>query len=65
LKPATARLVCYLGVGLTLAAIAAEFASFYLHLFVLPVLGMFPLIVLTLAPALLGVAVYQRATKPK
>jgi hypothetical protein len=56
---------CYAGVGITCAALAVEFAAFYLHMFVLPVLGLPFMIVLTLAPALLGVAVYQRALKSK
>ena len=63
MKVSTALTLCRIGVGLTVAMLAAEFCSFYLHLFVLPVLGMPFLIVLTLAPALAGISVYQRALK--
>jgi hypothetical protein len=62
-KVATALKFCCAGVAVTVAAVVAEFASFYLHLFVLPVLGLPVLLVLTLAPALCGVAIYQRALK--
>ncbi len=63
MKVATALMICRVGVGITVAVLAAEFASFYLHLFVLPVLGLPFLVVLTLAPSLAGISVYQRALK--
>jgi hypothetical protein len=56
-------MICRMGVGVTVAVLAAEFASFYLHLFVLPVLGLPFLVVLTLGPALAGISVYQKALK--
>jgi hypothetical protein len=62
-KVSTALTLCRIGVGLTVAMLAAQFCSFYLHLFVLPVLGLPFLIVLTLAPALAGISAYQRALK--
>jgi hypothetical protein len=60
---ATALTACRIGVGLTVAMFVAEFCSFYLHLFVLPVLGLPFMVVLTLAPALAGISLYQRALK--
>ena len=60
---ATALTACRVGVGLTTAMFIAEFCSFYLHLFVLPVLGLPFTVALTLAPALLGISLYQRALK--
>ena len=63
MKVATALMLCRVGVGITVAMLAVQFASFYLHLFVLPVLGLPFLVVLTLAPALAGVSVYSRALK--
>ncbi len=65
MKVATALMICRVGVGITVAVLATEFASFYLHLFVLPVLGLPFLLVLTLAPSLAGISVYQRALKAK
>jgi hypothetical protein len=62
-KVATALNCCRAGVGLTVAMLGVEFCSFYLHLFVLPVFGLPFLVVLTLAPALLGISLYQRALK--
>ena len=63
MKVSTALLICKIGVGLTVAMLGAEFCSFYLHLFVLPVLGLPFMVVLTLLPALLGISAYQRALK--
>jgi UPF0716 family protein affecting phage T7 exclusion len=62
-KVATALTLCRIGAGLTTAMLAVEFCAFYLHLFVLPVVGMPFTIVLTLAPSLAGISVYQRALK--
>lgn len=62
-KVATALVLCRVGVGITVAMLAVQFASFYLHMFVLPVLGLPFLVVFTLAPALAGVSVYSRALK--
>lgn len=63
MKVATALTYCRAGVGVTVALLGVEFCSFYLHLFVLPVLGLPFTVVLTLAPALFGISVYQRALK--
>ncbi|HUO22229.1 MAG TPA: hypothetical protein VMU59_06905 [Caulobacteraceae bacterium] len=63
MKLSTAVTVRLVGVGLTVAMLAAEFCSFYLHLFVLPVVGMPFLIVATLAPALAGISIYNRTLK--
>ncbi len=63
MKLATALMICRVAVGVTVAMLAVEFASFYLHMFVLPVLGLPFLIVLTLAPALTGVSIYSKALK--
>jgi hypothetical protein len=62
-KVATALTCCRAGVGLTVALLAVEFCGFYLHLFVLPVLGLPFTVVLTLLPALFGISAYQRALK--
>jgi hypothetical protein len=52
---------------LSLAAVAIEGASAYLHWFDLPAPTRFPLLMATFlwAPALYGVAVYRRALKAK
>ncbi len=62
---ATALKWCYAGVGLTLAALVVEFVGFRLHLFAITVVQMPFTIVLTLAPAIAGVATYQKALKAK
>ena len=62
---ATGLKFCYAGVGLTLVIVLAELAAFQLHLVGLPVAGFFPLIVVTLAPAIAGVAIYQKSLKSK
>ena len=63
MKLANALLACKIGVGATVALLVVEFCSFYLHLFVLPVLGLPFTVVLTLLPALFGISAYQRALK--
>ncbi len=63
MKVATALMICRVGVGVTCAMLAVEFASFYLHLFVLPVIGLPFLVVATLLPSLIGISIYQKALK--
>lgn len=60
---ATALMICRIGVGVTCAMLAVEFASFYLHLFVLPALGVPFLVVATLLPSLITISIYQKALK--
>ncbi len=63
MKLATALILRRIGVGVTMAMLTAQFCSFYLHLFVLPVLGLPFMVVLTLLPALFGISAYNRALK--
>ncbi len=63
MKVATALMICRIGVGVTCAMLAVEFASFYLHLFVLPALGVPFLVVATLLPSLITISIYQKALK--
>ncbi len=67
MKVAHALIVSYAALMLSLAAVAIEGASAYLHWFDLPAPTRFPLLMATFlwAPALYGVAVYRRALKAK